>query len=248
MGHADLRFYGALRAFLANNNRQSGSITHAFAVPGSVKDAIEACGPPHTEVGLVLINGESVDFSERISDGDRISVYPVFRSLDVSTVTRVQPPELRELRFVADGHLRKLAHYLRLLGFDTICDDARSDREMVATSIAEERVLLTRDVGLLKHGALAHGHYVRATEPRRQLLEIAGRYPLSGHLDPFTRCMRCNEGLVQVEKAQVIDRIPFSTRHHIDECWQCSGCGNLYWKGSHYPQLREIVDQIRSAG
>ncbi len=116
---AVLRFYAELRDFLAPE-RRSGTVTHTFDVPGSVKDVIEASGVPHTEVDLILANGESVDFSYQMAEGDRISVYPVFESFDISSVARVRPEPLRQVRFVLDGHLGRLARYLRLLGFDSL--------------------------------------------------------------------------------------------------------------------------------
>jgi len=88
---------------------------YAFEISGSVKDMIETLGVPHTEVDLILVNGEPEDFSYRLQSGDRISVYPVFESIDISTLVRVRPQPLRESRFVADTHLGRLVHYLRTL-------------------------------------------------------------------------------------------------------------------------------------
>jgi hypothetical protein len=138
-----LRFYAELKDLLARGQR-SGTVTRTFDVPGSVKDVIEACGVPHTEVELILANGESVDFSYRLVDGDRISVYPVFEAFDISPVVRVRPQVLRQVRFVLDGHLRRLAGYLRLLGFDSLCSNAWSDHQLVAISTEQHRILLTR--------------------------------------------------------------------------------------------------------
>ncbi len=85
----------------------------------TVKSLVESLGIPHTEVDLVLVNGRSVGFAHRLADGDRLSVYPVFESLDLSAVTRVRPRPLRQVRFVLDVHLGRLARLLRLAGFDS---------------------------------------------------------------------------------------------------------------------------------
>ena len=84
-------------------------LTTVFFGRPSVKDLIESVGVPHTEVDLVLINGESVEFTRRVNDGDYISVYPVFESIDIPPVLRVRPAPLRETRFLLDAHLGKLA-------------------------------------------------------------------------------------------------------------------------------------------
>jgi uncharacterized protein with PIN domain len=243
---AVLRFYAELKDFLAAD-RCSGTVTHIFDVPGSVKDVIEACGVPHTEVDLILANGESVDFSYRVADGDRISVYPLFEAFDVSSVVRVRPLALRDVRFVLDGHLGRLARYLRLLGFDTLCGSVWSDHELVVISTGQHRILLTRDVGLLKHGAVTHGYYVRATDPRRQLIEIVRRFHLADHIAPFTRCMECNGSLEPAEKADIAGRLPPTTRDHFDEYRTCTTCERIFWRGSHYRRLNEIVEEARQA-
>lgn len=242
-----LRFYAELKDFLSAEQR-SGTVTRTFDVPGNVKDVIEGCGVPHTEVDLILVNGESVDFSYRVADGDRISVYPVFEAFDLSSVVRVRPQPLRDVRFVLDVHLGRLAGYLRLLGFDTVWSNVWSDHELVGISTGQGRILLTRDVGLLKHGSITHGYFVRATNPRRQLTEVVRRFHLAGSLSPFTRCMECNGSLEPAEKADIADRLPPATRRHFDEYRTCSTCESIYWRGSHYRRLNEIVEDARRAG
>lgn len=154
--------------------------TAAPDVAGSVKDMIEGCGVPHTAVDLILANGRSVEFSYRIRDMDRISVFPVFESFDISSITRLRPQPLRELRFVLDGHLAPLTRHLRLLGFDSLHDPTWPGHQLVEISTDEHRCLLTRDIGLLEHSSITRGYYLRATEPRRQLTEIVQRFHLAG--------------------------------------------------------------------
>jgi uncharacterized protein with PIN domain len=217
-------------------------------LPPSVKDLIESCGVPHTEVDVIIVGGKSVDFSYRVADGDAISVYPVFESLDVSPIVRVRPEPLRETRFVADNHLGKLTRFLRLLGFDTIRDQRWDDPELVEISVGQRRILLTRDVELLKHGDLTHGYYVRSTEPRKQVIEVVRRFHLEEDVEPFTRCVNCNGLLVDANKEEVADQVPPGTRENIDEYRRCTVCGQVYWSGSHRPELDRIVDAAREAG
>ena len=140
-----------------------------------MKDSIEALGVPHPEVDLVLVNGASVGFDYLLRDGDRVSVYPVFEALDIAPVSRLRPAPLRDTRFIVDVNLGRLAVYPRLLGIDTSFDPAQGDEALARGSAAEHRVLLTRDVGLLKRGLVSHGYCVRATAPRQQLAEVVER-------------------------------------------------------------------------
>jgi hypothetical protein len=244
--HAEIRFYAELRDFL-DAAHFSGEVGYDFVVPGSVKDAVEACGVPHTEVDLVVANGRSVGFDYRVADGDRISVYPVFESFDITGIVKVRPAPLREVRFVVAGNLERLAGYLRLLGFDTAHDHAATDHELVAISADQGRILLTRHVGLLKHRGVTHGYYVRATTARLQLIEVVRRFHLSNQAVPFSRCMRCNGLLGSVDKHEIADQLPPQTRETVNEFTRCSECDQVYWQGAHQARLDEIVAEARHA-
>jgi uncharacterized protein len=105
-------------------------------------------------------------------------------------------PEPLALRFVLDVHLGRLAELLRLVGFDTPYANNLDDEDLAALAVSGPRWLLTRDRGLLMRRESTHGYLVRATDPRRQLAEVARRFALADVLAPFTRCARCN-GLLE---------------------------------------------------
>jgi uncharacterized protein len=230
MARARFRFYAELNDFLPVERRYV-SFDYEFLDIATVKDRVESLGVPHTEVDLILANGESVDFAYRVQDGDCISVYPVFEAFDVAGVSRLRAEPLREPRFVLDVHLGRLARYLRMLGFDAWWRTGAADEELARVSKEEHRILLTRDVGLLKRGAITHGYWMRETEPRRQIEEVVSRFDLARRVMPFTRCLRCNVRLVRV--TGLLHR--------------CGGCGRVYWKGSHYERMQGWVDGLLSA-
>jgi uncharacterized protein with PIN domain len=240
---AEFRFYEELNDFLAPALRKRAFV-YGFNGTPSVKDAIEAIGVPHTEVDLVLVDGESVDFTRKLAGGERVAVYPVFERLDISPVTRLRARPLRQTRFVLDVHLGKLARYLRLLGFDTRYRNDYDDAAIIGLARAESRIILTRDRGLLKHGAVTHGYWVRATAPRQQLAEIVRMFDLGGSARPFTRCIRCNGELQPVPKSAVAERLPPRVRAHFEVFVQCRECAAVYWPGSHYDRMRKIVDEL----
>jgi uncharacterized protein len=243
---ATLRFYAELNDFLPPD-RRFVAFTHRWQGRASVKDVVEALGVPHAEVDLLLINGESVDFARLVADGDRIAVYPVFEALDIGPVTRVRPEPLRDLRFVLDVHLGRLARLLRLAGFDSAYRNTAGDEELAETARAEGRVLLTRDHGLLKRRAVTHGYAVRETSPRRQLAEVARRFDLHRTARPFTRCMRCNGTLDRADPQAVAPEVPPRSRAHYDAFLRCSACRRVYWKGSHYRSLELLLETALGA-
>jgi uncharacterized protein with PIN domain len=243
---AELRFYAELRDFLAPAHRD-GHVSHAFREPGSVKDVIESHGVPHTEVELVLVNGRSVGFDHQVRDNDHISVYPVFESIDVAPLVRVRPRPLRETRFVLDVHLGTLTRRLRLLGLDCHYDRDATDDELVAISTGQGRILLTRDLGLLKRKAITHGTFVRATDAAAQVLEIVRRFQLTDSLSPFSRCPACNGALEEVAKAEVEADLPPMTRQLYDDFRRCRDCRKPYWRGAHHARLQAFVRDVLQA-
>lgn len=244
-GTVSIRFYEELNDFLPPERRKV-LFSHRFKQPGSVKDLVESLGVPHTEIDLILVNGESVDFSYMITDGDHISVYPVFETLDISPVTRLHPKPLRVTRFVLDGHLGRLAAYLRMLGFDTLYRNDYDDAELARISAEEHRILLTRDVQLLMRKTITHGYFVRSRLPGKQLLEVLSRFDLARTQNPFTRCMHCNGDIKRVDKHLVLSHLMPQTRAHYNEFWQCQSCGKIYWKGSHYQRMLSLISGINS--
>lgn len=240
---AAVRFYEELNDFLPSALRKR-DIEHRFLSPTAVKDVIEALGVPHTEVDLILVNGASVGFDHPVRDGDRVSVYPKFEALDISGLTRLRPAPLREIRFVVDANLGRLAGYLRMAGFDTLYRNDFTDPALIEISRREHRILLTRDRQLLKHGDLTHGYYVRSRHPTGQLREVVRRFDLCEVLAPFQRCLRCNQPLTSIAKADVYHRLPPRTRRYYDRFWYCSRCDRIYWAGSHYQRMQAVIGKI----
>jgi len=236
------RFYAQLNDFLPASRRYR-RFRHVLPGPASVKDAIEALGVPHTEVDVILINGTSQDFSHRLRNGDDVSVYPSFRSVDVGPLRRVGEDPPRPLRFALDVHLRKLASFLRLAGFDAVT--LEDDADVAVTSVREGRIVLTRDVGLLKRAVVRNGYWVRHTNPELQLAEVVERFDLLNQMEPFARCLCCNTRLVAVQAAAVAGRLPPGTRGAFTEYRQCPGCERVYWPGSHYDRLGELLARTR---
>ena len=243
MEQIHFRFYANLNDFLPLHKRQIGFV-HLLKEPAAVKDTIEALGIPHPEVALILVNGESVDFAYLVKNGDRVAVYPQLATLEIGLLSQVQPQALTHIRFILDIHLGKLATYLRLLGFDVLYQNDYQDQELAELSSQTERVLLTRDRGLLKRSVVTYGYCVRDKKPEKQVLEVLQRFELFSKLAPFQRCLCCNSLLEPVDKATICARLPLRTLQHYDAFATCQTCGNLYWQGSHHRRLQQFVDRI----
>jgi len=243
MRQARFRFYSELNDFLPAES-QSAMVSYLFLGNPAIKDSLEALGVPHTEVDLILMNGESVDFKQPLQDGDRASVFPGFRSIDITPILKVRPEPLLEVKFVIDVHLGRLASYLRMMGFDSLYRNDYSDNELASVAHHEGRILLTRDRGLLKRSEVTHGYYIRASQPTEQLIEVMRRFNLSRLAAPFKLCIRCNGMLEDVSKERVLQQLPPMVQERHAQFRRCRNCGQAYWRGSHYEHMRRFLAQV----
>jgi hypothetical protein len=232
MSTARFRFPAELGRFLRPEHR-SGAFPYACARAASLKNAIEALGVPHTEVGAVRVNGAPATLQRMVREGD-----------DIEVLAPGAPPAGGPLAFIADAHLGALARFLRMLGFDTAHQPALADREIRELARADKRIVLTRDRDLLKCRDIARGCYVRAIKPEQQLQEVAARYRLAQRARPFTRCLHCNLPLARIEKAAIAHRLPERVAALHENFTHCAGCDRLYWPGSHYERMRAALASI----
>ncbi len=240
------RFYEELNDFLPKEKRKK-TFEHSYSDKASVKDIIESLGIPHTEIDLILVNGVSVDFNYIVKDKDRISVYPVFESMDISGLQHLRATPLRNPKFVLDVHLGKLAKLMRLSGFDTLYKNDYDDKEIVKISVDQKRTILTRDTGLLKRKEITHGYFIRNIKAEKQLEEVITRFDLAKSIKPFTRCLLCNTELRSVPKDEILNRIPPKVKKYQTEFSICENCNKIYWKGTHYEKMLKILYPYKSS-
>jgi uncharacterized protein with PIN domain len=240
---ADIRFYEELNDFLPRIKRKK-TFRYPFWGNPAIKDVIEAIGVPHTEVDLILVNGNSVDFNYHLQTGDHISVYPVFESLDITPIIRLRPKPLRKTKFILDVHLGKLARFLRMLGFDALYSKDYNDEEIRIISRKEKRIILTRDQNLLKAKSVTHGYWLRSLEPLLQIKEIIQRFDLKSSTNSFTRCLECNGIIRKIKKEKIAGKLPSPLVTFQQQFFYCTRCKKIYWQGSHFQKMKDKISQI----
>ena len=234
------RFYAELNDFLPAGRKQKAFI-HGLKTPVTIGEAIESLNVPLSEVDLVLINSKPAEMNQTLHENDYISVYPVFESFDISSVSHNHKKPIRTTRFIVDAHLGKLAKYLRMLGFDTLYRNDYEDSEIIAIARQENRIILTRDKPLLKSKEVEHGYYVRATEKHEQLSEIVSKFDLYNQFRSFTRCMTCNSELIPKKKEEIMHKIVLETVGIFNEFFYCPSCDKVFWKGSHFERMEKLI-------
>jgi uncharacterized protein with PIN domain len=243
MNLISIRFYEELNDFLDPHKRKK-DYQLSFPVKRTVKDIIEGEGVPHVEIDLILVNGKPVDFDYHVRDGDRVSVYPEFELLDISPLIRLRPEPLRKTKFIVDANLGRLSRYLRMLGFDTLFNMNLNDTDIIHIADREKRIILTRDLGILKNGNVTRGYFLRSQQPDQQLNEVLRKFNLSGQFKPFSRCIACNGEITRIDKKEINGRIPAQVGVIFNEFFQCNVCGRIYWKGSHYHKMLEKIEKL----
>ncbi|TKB46013.1 twitching motility protein PilT [Ferrimonas sediminicola] len=230
-----IRCHGDLEDFLPRG-RRGGWVLHPFCGRPSAKSVLEAAGVPQAEIDLILVDGCPAGLDCRLLGGERLVVYPLFAAMDRQPLSRLRPRPLPKA-FVVDANLGALARLLRLCGLDSLYRRDFDDDEIVRLARGQRRFILTRDKGILHYSAVDHGYWVRNTQPQRQLSEVIGRLRLQSLLHPFSRCIRCN-GLIQpVARDLVAGRVPAGAWREHRHFFRCDGCGQIYWRGSHYRRM-----------
>jgi uncharacterized protein len=238
-----LSFRGDLNFFLGSKFR-SETVERKLSERTSIKDVIESCGIPHSEVDAMLVDGQSVGFDYTLASDAGVDVLPVVHRDMLETEKHLQSTGI--VRFVADGHLGKLTRNLRLLGFDVAYDPRADDRELLDIMARENRALLTRDRRLLMHSIVRHGYYPRSQNADEQTVEVLRRFDVVKMIAPFTRCLRCNARLQDAAKADVIEQLEPLTKKYYNEFRRCPACKQIYWSGSHFAKMQKCIEDIRS--
>lgn len=65
--------------------------------------------------------------------------------------------------------LENLQKNLRMCGFDTAYQNDYDDKKIVRISLEKQRIILTRDIDLLKVKSVSHGYFIREQNPKAQL-------------------------------------------------------------------------------
>ena len=220
-----------LHGNLADLVRGRREVVRELPGPTSIKDAVEALGIPHVEIGLPS------DLSARVTDGAVLHIHPA------------ADQELAHPRFVCDLHLGKLVRLLRFCGFDTRWNHTWRESALARIAAREGRTVLSRHRALLKRSAVTSGMLIRSDHADAQFGEVLRRFQLAARVTRPGRCAACNGLLVATAKADVPVAIPPRTAAWRDQYWLCAGCGQLFWDGTHVERLRaRVARAIATAG
>ena len=242
-----LHFHGTL-ADLLNPDRSGadarGRVIYPVTRRASIKDVIEAMGPPHTEVGSIETGGREVGFDHLLEAGEQVDIRPIVPPFKVLRPSFLRPEPLSRIAFAVDANAGRLATLLRMLGFDTTYDKSLDDAPLAELAVQEGRIVLSKDRNLLKRTVIAFGSLIRTDDPHKQLCAVLRLFDLRPPYHPFSRCLLCNAVLEPVPKAEIMHRLlPLTKRHYLD-FHRCPHCDKIYWPGSHHNHMLERIENM----
>jgi hypothetical protein len=247
MKQVSFRFYEELNNHLPLEKHKVW-FEYIFSDATSMQDALLSMEVPLDEIDLILVNRQSKGLDYILQDGDRISVYPVFESFDLSGISRIREKPLRDPKFICDVHLGRLSKYMRMLGWDTLYSNQYSPDEMIAISGQEKRIILSRNYQLTRHKKVTHSYWIQSSCPVEQIKDLINKLDLSDKIIPLTRCLKCNHGLMPVEKKKIAHRLQALTAKYYNEFYVCPACDQIYWKGSHFERMSDFIKNTIQAG
>jgi uncharacterized protein len=224
-----------LAFLLPGRDRAARARRLRFDPDATIGHLVQAAGVPLTEAGAIHLDGRPVTTTARAAAGGTV---------DVDAAPR--PQAVPSGGFLLDVGLGALARRLRLLGVDAAWSADAEDADLAARAVAERRMLLTQDRGLLKRRSLGRrgGALVRGAGTEQQLADVLDRFEV--HVDPLTRCTACGAPLEPVAKAEIADLLPDGTRRSYDDFSRCTSCGRVYWRGAHARRIEALVKRART--
>jgi uncharacterized protein with PIN domain len=136
--------------------------------------------------------------------------------------------------------LGRLAKWMRLLGFDTMYYRNTNGKTIIYHSRKEERIILTRSKILAdKYDNAILIESEQIMDQLKQLTKVANIE------SPFSRCPVCNIETEEVKKETIKEDVPPYVFEIHNEFKKCPECGRVFWKGTHYKEIKKIINEFK---
>jgi len=135
-----------------------------------------------------------------------------------------------------------------MMGFDSLFFSGEDDSQMVRQALAEDRVLLTRDTGIMKRRVVTSGRLkavlMESEEPEQQMQQLVSAIDIKSQSQPFSICLECNQPLVERSPAEVKNRVPPYVYKTQTQYMECPECHRIYWRGTHWKAMLNKLHRI----
>lgn len=145
-------------------------------------------------------------------------------------------------QFICDRMLGKLAHWLRIIGYDTLYNSDEPIPRLLSQMRDSKRILLTRSLRLLREITYPYKRWIESDLWQEQIRQVVLEFNLETQNFLLSRCSLCNI-LVEKTNVEIVrDRIPDYIAQNMDEFYTCPSCNRIYWNGTH---CENIINKLK---
>jgi uncharacterized protein with PIN domain len=138
-----------------------------------------------------------------------------------------------------------------MMGYDSLFFNGDDDSSMVKQALAEGRVILTRDTGIMRRSAVSSGRVrtvlIESEESERQIQQLMNIFDLKEQSRPFTRCLECNQSLENRSREEMAGRVPPYVYRTQTQYMECPDCHRIYWRGTHWAAMVRKINKLAKA-
>lgn len=137
------------------------------------------------------------------------------------------------------------------MGYDSLFFNGDDDSSMVKQALAEDRIILTRDTGIMQRRAISSGRlravFIESEEPELQIRQLMTVLDLKMQSRPFTLCLECNQPLESRSREDVAERVPPYVYRTQTQYMECPACYRIYWRGTHWEAMVRKLEKLANA-
>jgi uncharacterized protein len=149
-----------------------------------------------------------------------------------------------EHKFYTDQMLGKLCKWLRILGFDTIYCNENDFIDLQKNCNDAKRIFLSRSRKNIEKINLPSSLLIQSEDSWEQLKQVFDVFCLKRPENIFTRCLDCNEAVINIDKKEIKEKIPEKSFESFNEFNKCPKCGKIFWKGTHYDNTLKKISSL----
>jgi uncharacterized protein with PIN domain len=149
------------------------------------------------------------------------------------------------VKFVCDNTVGRLARLLRMAGLDTAYVAENDLQQVISLSREQGRKIVSRNSRFLELTLATDFYHVTSDNDEEQFRTLVVDLQLKLSTDQFlTRCLECNEVLVEIDKQEVKGRVWPYVWQTQDRFHTCPGCGKIYWRATHIKAMSARLTRL----
>ncbi len=148
------------------------------------------------------------------------------------------------MKFIVDCMLGKLAKWLKILGFDAVFFSKIEDDALLDIAQTENRILLTRDTGLIERTKKMNSLFIESENWRPQVEQVLDRFDLWKNVKPNSRCIECNVRIKDLPREKAKNLVTSFVFENADTFALCPECGRVFWRGTHLKDMETKIDDF----